>query len=154
MKHGSRSLSDNLCGSLGIHEARFSKAIHFSDKEMFNKCSQARRSLINSPKSSSKMEARGGVHIEIQGDKDKDFSLRMFRYFYRIFDRHGRQVISIAVLTEKASGTADGRYEQRAFGSGVEFHYLPFNLMDYEREALEADENPMAMIKRLRKESG
>ena len=48
------------------------------------------------------------IHIEVQGDADADFSLRMFRYFYRIFDRHGEQVISIAVLTERASGTADG----------------------------------------------
>jgi hypothetical protein len=86
------------------------------------------------------------IHIEVQGDADEDFSLRMFRYFYRIFDRYGKQVISIAVLTERASGPADGRYERKVFGSGVEFHYLPFNLMDYERDQLEADENPMALV--------
>ena len=86
------------------------------------------------------------IHIEVQGDADEDFSLRMFRYFYRIFDRHGRQVISIAVLTDKASGTADGMYEQKRFGSGIQFHYLPFNLRAYEREQLIADENPMALV--------
>ena len=35
---------------------------------------------------------------------------------------------------------------RRAFGSGVEFNYLPFNLMDYEREQLETDNNPMALV--------
>ena len=135
-----------------LHEAiDFQRPFTFLDKEM----EQLGQQVLTGAKVVDKLAKvflkDGGerwilIHIEIQGDKDKDFSLRMFRYFYRIFDRHGRQVISIAVLTEKASGTADGRYEQRAFGSGVEFHYLPFNLMDYEREALEADENPMAMI--------
>ena len=86
------------------------------------------------------------VHIEVQGDEDKDFSRRMFRYFYQIFERYGRAVLSIAVLTDKSSGTADGRFEQKILDSGVEFHYLPFNLMDYERDQLEADENPMALV--------
>ena len=86
------------------------------------------------------------VHIEVQGDEDKDFSQRMFRYFYQIFERYGRAVLSIAVLTDKSSGTADGRFEQKILDSGVEFHYLPFNLMDYERDQLEADENPMALV--------
>ena len=29
------------------------------------------------------------IHIEVQGDADEDFSLRMFRYFYRIFSTRG-----------------------------------------------------------------
>ena len=70
----------------------------------------------------------------------------MFRYFYRIFDRYGEQIGSIAVLTERASGSADSRYEQKAFGSGVEFHYLTFNLMDYKKVQLLADQNPMVLV--------
>jgi len=27
------------------------------------------------------------VHIEVQGDAEEEFSLRMFRYFYRIYDK-------------------------------------------------------------------
>ena len=37
-------------------------------------------------------------------------------------------------------------FEQKKFGSGVVFHYLPFNLMDYERAQLESGENPMALV--------
>jgi len=86
------------------------------------------------------------IHIEVQAEEEEDFSLRMFRYFYRIFERYGKPVVSIAILTGEASGTADGRYEQKAFGSGVEFWYLAFNLMAYDREKLEQDENPMAVV--------
>jgi hypothetical protein len=32
------------------------------------------------------------VHIEVQGYPDEEFSERMFRYFYKIFDRHGKRV--------------------------------------------------------------
>src|SRR5580692_2664960 len=41
------------------------------------------------------------LHVEIQGDlSDRDqFSARMFRYFYRIFDRFRRPVSAIAIFT-------------------------------------------------------
>ena len=135
-----------------LHEAiDFQKPLTFLDKEMEQLGQQALKGAKVVDKLVKVFLKDGGeqwilIHIEIQGDEDKDFSLRMFRYFYRIFDRYGKEVVSIAVLTEKASGTADGRFEQKAFGSGVEFHYLPFNLMDYEREQLLADENPMATV--------
>ena len=135
-----------------LHEAiDFQKPFTFLDKEMEQLGQQALTGAKVVDKLATVFLKDGGekwilIHIEIQGDADKDFSLRMFRYFYRIFDRHGREVVSLAVLTEQASGTADGRYELKAFGSGIEFHYLTFNLMDYNPAQLEADENPIAMV--------
>ena len=129
----------------------FQKPFTFLDKEMEQLAQQALKGAKVVDKLAKAFLKDGSerwilIHIEVQGDADEDFSLRMFRYFYRIFDRHGRQVISIAVLTDKASGTADGMYEQKRFGSGIQFHYLPFNLRAYEREQLIADENPMALV--------
>ena len=135
-----------------LHEAiDFQQPITFLDKEMEQLAQQALTGAKVVDKLAQVFLKEGGeqwilVHIEVQGDEDRDFSLRMFRYFYRIFDRYGKEIVSIAVLTERASGPADGRYERKAFGSGVEFHYLPFNLMDYERDQLLADENPMAVV--------
>lgn len=86
------------------------------------------------------------VHIEVQGYPDKEFSLRMFRYFYRIFDRHGKRVVSLAILTGSEKGTDEGVFEFKAYGSGVEFRYLFFRLMDYDRDKLEEDTNPIAMV--------
>jgi hypothetical protein len=135
-----------------VYEAiDFQKSFTFLDTEMAQFDKQALKGAKVVDKLAKVFRKDGSerwilIHIEVQGDADEDFSLRMFRYFYRIFDRYGKQVISIAVLTERASGPADGRYERKVFGSGVEFHYLPFNLMDYERDQLEADENPMALV--------
>ncbi|MCH8293378.1 cytosolic protein [Candidatus Poribacteria bacterium] len=86
------------------------------------------------------------VHVEVQGDEDEAFSLRMFRYFYRIFDQHGKRIVSLAILASSEIESATGRYALLAFNSGVEFRYLTRQLMDYERDKLEADENPIALV--------
>ncbi len=38
------------------------------------------------------------VHIEIQSQRDSDFSQRMFIYHYRAFDLYRKPVISLAIL--------------------------------------------------------
>ena len=40
------------------------------------------------------------IHIEIQGQKDVSFAERMFTYYYRIFDKYKRDVVSLALLTD------------------------------------------------------
>jgi hypothetical protein len=41
------------------------------------------------------------IHIEIQGQREEGFPERMYIYNYRLFDLHGRQVISLALLTDE-----------------------------------------------------
>ena len=86
------------------------------------------------------------VHIEVQGYPDEEFSERMFRYFYKIFDRHGKRVVSMAILTGSEVCTEEGRYQFLSYGSGVKFRYLFFRLMDYDRDKLDSEENPIAMV--------
>ena len=69
------------------------------------------------------------VHIEVQGDADEEFSLRMFRYFYRIYDRHGKPIVSIALMTGADRETGDGQFLLQVYGSRVDFRYLPFHLL-------------------------
>jgi len=38
------------------------------------------------------------VHVEIQGKADPGFARRMYMYNYRLFDKHDRKIISLAVL--------------------------------------------------------
>lgn len=86
------------------------------------------------------------VHIEVQGDEDENFSLRMFRYFYRIFDRYGKPIVSMAIVTGPANWKPSRKYELKFYNSGVEFQYLMSTLMDYERDKLLTDDNPMAIV--------
>ncbi len=41
------------------------------------------------------------VHVEVQGQLDRDFAERMYVYNYRIFDKHREKVVSLAVLSDK-----------------------------------------------------
>src|SRR4051812_4317263 len=41
------------------------------------------------------------IHIEVQGYPDKMFPERMFRYYYRIFDKHHTPVTALAFFTGK-----------------------------------------------------
>lgn len=86
------------------------------------------------------------VHIEVQGYADKDFSERMFRYFYRIFDRYNEKIVSLALITGSEKEKSEGKFEFKAYGSGVEFHYLSPKLMVYDKEELEKSNNPIALV--------
>jgi hypothetical protein len=86
------------------------------------------------------------IHIEVQGDRDPTFSERMYRYFYKIFDRYGKPIVSVAILTRSDLIDDAGFFTLRAYGSGVDFRYLTFCLTDYDRAELDADGNPMALV--------
>ena len=129
----------------------FSKGVTFLDKEM------EQLSIISMKGAKyvdklAKIYLKDGseewilVHIEVQGYPDKEFSLRMFRYFYKIFDRYGKRIVSMAILTTSEEGTGEGKYELKAYGSGVDFRYLCFRVVDYDRDKLEEYPNPIAMV--------
>ena len=133
------------------HDLDLPQPITFLDKEM----EQLAHTGLSGAKQVDKLAQvtlRNGteqwilVHIEVQGDKDDDFSLRMFRYFYRIFDRHGKRIVSMAVLTGTEPIPSEGHYDLITYGSGVHFRYLPFRLMDYDRAQLEHEANPIALV--------
>jgi hypothetical protein len=86
------------------------------------------------------------VHIEVQGYADKEFPERMFRYFYRIFDKYNEKIVSLALITGAEKGESEGKFEFKAYGSGVEFQYLSPRLMEYDKEELEKSDNPIALI--------
>ncbi len=138
----------------------FSKGVSFLDKEMEQLSIISLKGAKYVDKLAKIYLKDGGeqwilVHIEVQGYPDEEFSLRMFRYFYRIFDRHGKRIVSMAILTGSEEGTGDGRYKVEAYGSGVDFRYLFFRLMrDYDRDKLERDENPIAMVVLASQEKG
>lgn len=40
------------------------------------------------------------IHVEIQGKSDSGFAKRMYVYNYRLFDKHDKKIVSLAVLTD------------------------------------------------------
>ena len=86
------------------------------------------------------------VHIEVQGYADKEFPERMFRYYYRIYDKYSEKIVSLALITGMEKGISEGRFELEAYGSGVSFRYLSPRLMDFDKNELEKSDNPIALV--------
>jgi hypothetical protein len=88
------------------------------------------------------------VHVEVQAWKEGDFPRRMFIYNHRIFDRHGQEVISLAILIDDDPAWRPSRYEYGRWGfrTGIEFPIV--KLLDYapKYQELESDPNPFAVV--------
>lgn len=72
------------------------------------------------------------VHIEVQSQVDSEFSQRMYRYNYRLFDRYNRPVLSLAVLGDKRVNWRPSSYGYELGGCQVSFEFPIVKLLDYE----------------------
>jgi hypothetical protein len=88
------------------------------------------------------------IHIEVQGSKEGEFPKRMYVYNHRIFDRYGREVISLAILTDDDPAWRPSRYEYARWGFRASIEFPIVKLLDYapRYQELEADPNPFAVV--------
>ncbi len=77
------------------------------------------------------------VHIEIQGDDDTDFSERMFRYFYRLYDRHKEKIVALAVITSPTQTKKPQHFHYSYFGTTLHYKYTNRKIFDYDERELE-----------------
>ncbi len=88
------------------------------------------------------------IHVEVQTWKEDEFPRRMHVYNNRIFDRYGREVISLAILADDDPHWRPNQfgYSRWGFRNSVKFPIV--KLLDYaaHEQALEADPNPFAML--------
>ena len=84
------------------------------------------------------------IHVEIQGSHEDDFDRRMFRYFYRLYDKYDVPITALAVLTYKTDRQYDFNYE--VYGSKVTYSYNTACIAKYPEKELQHSENPFALI--------
>jgi len=130
----------------------FSRGFEFLDKELsgISKKGLSRKRADTLVKVSLK---DGGerwvlVHVEVQGYPQEEFSRRMFIYNYRIFDRYGKDVVSLAVLTDEDESFRPGAYRFSLGGFRLEMDYPVVKLLDYRSrwQELEASDNPFSVV--------
>ena len=87
------------------------------------------------------------IHIEIQGYREIDFAKRVYNCNYRISDRFGEKVISVALLTDDDSNFRENVYAISQWGFRLHFEFPMVKLLDYRDkwEELEHDPNPFAI---------
>ena len=87
-------------------------------------------------------------HAEIQGKGQNEFEERMYVYNYRIFDRYGRKVASLAILADDNPSWRPDHYSYELWGSRAGLWFPTVKLLDYRErwDELEESANPFASV--------
>lgn len=86
------------------------------------------------------------IHVEVQGYQDRDFPKRLFIYYYRLLDRYGLPVTTLAILIDKNSKYKPTKYETNFTGTRLLFEFNTYKLLDHPLEELEQLVNPFARV--------
>jgi hypothetical protein len=88
------------------------------------------------------------THIEVQSQYEKDFPTRIYIYNYRLFDRHKKRVISLAVLADEEKNWRPNKYKYSLGGCSVSLEFPIVKLLDYEAQwqTLEQTTNPFGIV--------
>jgi predicted transposase YdaD len=89
-------------------------------------------------------------HVEVQGQtKAKDrpiFASRMFRYFYRIWDRHQKPVSAIAFFTGRDAQLMPDRFEYEYRNTKVLYKFPVISVLDFKDADLGKSDNSFAQV--------
>jgi len=86
------------------------------------------------------------VHVEVQGYRETEFSRRMFIYFYRIYDKFNRDILSIAVFADPSETFKPDRFNYEFFGCELSFRYRTYKILEQDDSDLKASNNPFALV--------
>jgi len=131
----------------------FEKGYQFLDKE-FQKISKDAKSGRKIVDKLVKVYLKDGseewllIHIEIQGQKKKDFAQRMYVYNYRIFDKFQRKVVSLALLTDKDAVYRPNVFAFEKWDFALNFKFPLVKIIDYINYEFEKEyrKNPFSLL--------
>ncbi len=88
------------------------------------------------------------LHIEIQAQSTAHFPWRMWVYYYRLYDKYGPGVISLAILADADPRWRPHTYEAEIVGCGLRFEFPVFKVLDCEdaETRFEQTGNPFALV--------
>ena len=72
------------------------------------------------------------VHIEVQMRYDPDLPRRLFTYHYRILDRYGIRVVTLAILGDRSRTWRPTSYTNVFLGCGTTFRFRICKTIDFE----------------------
>ncbi|WP_031388492.1 DUF4351 domain-containing protein [Desulfonatronum thiodismutans] len=88
------------------------------------------------------------IHIEVQGDPEDEFTRRMFVYHYRLFDRYGQPLASLAVLADEQPDWRPEGFGYELLGCRMQLTFPVVKLLDMRDDLdqiLESD-NAFALV--------
>ncbi|GEN34020.1 hypothetical protein ADA01nite_14800 [Aneurinibacillus danicus] len=85
------------------------------------------------------------THIEVQGSRDLDFSERMFRYFYRVYDKYDRKIFALALFSDESPSYKPAAYKYEFFDTTLTYTYRTYKIVEQNEEELARSKNPFSM---------
>ncbi|WP_285059476.1 hypothetical protein [Pedobacter ginsengisoli] len=68
------------------------------------------------------------VHVEVQGQYQRDFARRMFTYFYRILDKYQRPITAYAIFTEGSLKERADTFESAFMGTSIRYTFNTYKI--------------------------
>ena len=130
----------------------FSKEVSFLDKELQNILPKKERTGKRISDCLAKVFLKNGVekwvlvHIEVQNTYDVDFSARMFKYYYRIFDKYEREIAAIAIFTSNRHPKKYNIYHTNFEGTELTYKYNTYKITEQSEASLQESDNPFALV--------
>ncbi|WP_249869236.1 hypothetical protein, partial [Oceanobacillus saliphilus] len=130
-------------------EIDFTRAPEFLQQELFQDVINERKGRVNADQIVKVFMKSGQerwilVHVEVQGIAGKDFSKRMFRYFYRIYDKFNKEIYAIALITDTEYSSQHNEFNLSFFGTELTYAYNMYKFHGKDIEELEQSSNPFA----------
>jgi hypothetical protein len=90
------------------------------------------------------------VHVEVQditkAEDRPNFPERMFRYFYRSFDRHQKPITAIAIFCGPDGKLFGSSYKYEFMNTRLQYDYNTLSVLDYPDKELAESKNPFAWV--------
>ncbi|AHK80078.1 hypothetical protein M911_14015 [Ectothiorhodospira haloalkaliphila] len=88
------------------------------------------------------------IHVEVQGEPEEGFAQRMYTYQYRLRDRYGVDVVSLAVLADTRESFRPSAFQYERWGCKLSFTFPMAKLIDWEERwaDLEVSDNVFALV--------
>src|SRR3989337_3339444 len=119
----------------------FSKGYTFLDKEL-HKLFHKGKGKKRYPDHLVKVYLKDGterwilIHIEVQGYREKNFPLRMFTYFYRIFDKYQQPIVALCIFIDKDKNFKPSRFKYEFYKTSLAYKYRIYKLFGQSEKKL------------------
>jgi predicted transposase/invertase (TIGR01784 family) len=93
------------------------------------------------------------IHIEIQGYEDITFPERMFQYFYRIRDKHKKDVMAMVILTDGNKDFHPKSYHYQFQKTRIDYHFDTFKILEKTENELNIPNNIFSIVMLIAKKA-
>jgi predicted transposase/invertase (TIGR01784 family) len=132
-------------------EINFEKGVTSVDKELHQLSINSKKGRKFPDKVVKAAMKNGGekyilVHIEVQAIGKEEFAKRMFKYFYRVYDKYSDfDIYAIALLTDAKHKNHADKYNYSFYGTALTYKYNTFKFHEKDIGELKQSSNPFSI---------